>query len=133
MCTWFQKPINESVDSVWAVGYEGPDVAKDVVFAASGEVIPLGKVTSSPTFKKKAQWSRGAYRPLDDKTSLAIEAARSSPDTAYPARIKTDYDSKPAEVVLEDGPHSATAKVVPIRVRKASRKILLAETKSRRQ
>ena len=105
-------------DSILAVGYEGPDVTKDIVFRSSGTAFPLGEVVRSPTFEPKVFWRRSYHESIHANASEAIEKALKSPETKYPARVAIMYGDKNADAVLEHGPLSKTAKIEPPQTKK---------------
>ena len=121
--SWGETEMDDSADSVWATGYEGPDVDKDIVFSDSGTVVPLGEVIQNPKVKEKVTWwTRERWGDRMDKSiEEELEAARSCPETIFPTKITTMYKDKPVEIILEHGPHSDVAKVVPVKKRKTKK------------
>lgn len=98
-------------DTVMAVGQEGPDTNLDVTFSASGTAIPLGKSVRNPAVSSKVKWVvQPNNKEMGAAISDSIETVRNSKGTIFPAKVRVDYDSKPWDVSLQQGPFANTAK-----------------------
>ncbi|CAB9519785.1 polymerase 1 [Seminavis robusta] len=107
-------------DTVMAVGYEGPRTEQDVTFVSTGAVIPLGKSMRNPKFKPRAKWMISNRREASKEASSAIETARNSRSTKFPASVRMEYESKSWEVQLDHGPYAPKAKAVPVAKKRAA-------------
>ncbi|CAJ1949019.1 unnamed protein product [Cylindrotheca closterium] len=124
---WGDSPAAPDVDSVWAIGYEGPDVEKDFVFARQGTVFPLGPVCRSPTFEQRSIWKRG-YRHLPKEMIGAIEKARTDKESEFPVTVRTqDGDKKPVDVTLSYGKGTYEAIVRSVKEKKKKTRIAMED------
>jgi len=120
---WGETPAAPNVDSVWAIGYEGPDVEKDFVFSRQGTVFPLGPVRRSPTFEQRSIWKRGYYEKLPKDMVDAIEKARTDKESEFPVTVRTqDGDKKPVDVTLSYGKGTQEATVRSVKEKKKKMK-----------
>ncbi|KAL3936424.1 MAG: hypothetical protein SGBAC_008253 [Bacillariaceae sp.] len=108
---WGDTPAAPDVDSVWAIGYEGPAVEKDFVFSKQGTVIPLGPVCRSPTFEQRSVWKR-RWNQMNKEMIDTVEKARTNKESEFPVTVRTkDQDKKPVDVTLLYGKGSREATV----------------------
>lgn len=118
---WGETPAAPDADSLWAIGYEGPDVDKDFVFGEQGTVFPLGPVCRSRTFEQRSTWKKPGYfgNTCPKEMNDAIENARTHKDSKFPVTVRTQDDSKkPVDVTLSYGIGTTEATVRTVKEKK---------------